>query len=207
MSTTKKLPRKFCPKCHYNSAIYQVDGVHVCPKHLLSQAALDSFVPITVEPEPVLGLPDDDAARKALPIFDGVLMYFPDACAAVAEVSRIGNEQHNPGEPLHWARGKSMDQYNTALRHLMDHRRGKRYNGKARHLANAAWRVLAALQLDIEEEARDARRESESRDRQAAEAAPCVLLEAGTERYGRGSRRLSRRASGVRVRNRGKGAR
>lgn len=98
-------------------------------------------------------LPSDDKERKALPIFDGVLLYFPDALLAVAEVSRIGNEQHNPGEPLHWARGKSMDQYNTALRHLMDHRLGTRYDGDgARHLAKAAWRVLAALQLDIEQE-------------------------------------------------------
>ena len=51
-----------------------------------------------------MGLPTDDKARKALPIFTGFLMYFPDACAAVAEVSRLGNEQHNPGEALHWAR-------------------------------------------------------------------------------------------------------
>lgn len=98
-------------------------------------------------------LPKDDKSRKALPIFDGVLMYFPDALVAVAEVSRIGNEQHNPGEPLHWARGKSMDQYNTALRHMMDHRLGQRYDTDgARHLAKSAWRILAALQLDIEAE-------------------------------------------------------
>lgn len=98
-------------------------------------------------------LPTDDKARKALPIFDGCLMYFPDALLAIAEVSRIGNEQHNPGEPLHWAREKSMDQFNTGLRHQMDHRLGARYDSDgARHLAKAAWRILAALQLDIEAE-------------------------------------------------------
>lgn len=98
-------------------------------------------------------LPTEDKARKALPIFDGCLMYFPDALLAVSEVSRIGNEQHNPGEPLHWARGKSMDQFNTGLRHQMDHRLGVRYDSDgARHLAKAAWRILAALQLDIEAE-------------------------------------------------------
>ena len=48
-----------------------------------------------------MGLPTDDKARKALPIWDGVVMYFPDSVAAVAEVSRLGNEQHNPGEKLH----------------------------------------------------------------------------------------------------------
>jgi hypothetical protein len=105
-------------------------------------------------------LPTDDKARKALPVFTGVVMYFPDALAAVAEVSRIGNEQHSPGQPLHWARGKSMDQGNTALRHMMDHGRGVRYDADgARHLAKAAWRVLAALQLDIEQEQADADRQ------------------------------------------------
>ena len=98
-------------------------------------------------------LPAIDAERKAIPLFDGAVMYFPNALAAVAEVSRIGNEQHNPGQPLHWARGKSMDQFNTALRHLVDHRMGVRYdNDGGRHLAKAAWRILAALQLDIEAE-------------------------------------------------------
>lgn len=111
-----------------------------------------------------MSLPSADKDRKALPIFDGVLMYFPDAMAAIAEVSRNGNEQHNPGEPLHWAKEKSTDHYNTALRHLIDHKAGNRYDyrstdgGKTwvkdgRHLAKAAWRVLAALQTDIEKEA------------------------------------------------------
>jgi hypothetical protein len=100
-----------------------------------------------------MSLPTDDKARKSLPIFDGVLLYFPDAIAAVAEVSRIGNDQHNPGQPLHWARGKSMDQMNTALRHMLDHGTGTRYDKDgARHLAKTAWRILAQLQLDIEAE-------------------------------------------------------
>jgi len=107
-----------------------------------------------------LSLPTDYDARKNLPIFDGVLMYFPDAIAAVSHVSKLGNDQHNPGEPLHWARGKSMDQFNTAVRHLMDHGCGERYDADGgRHLAKAAWRVLAALQLDIEKE----RKENERR--------------------------------------------
>lgn len=101
-----------------------------------------------------MSLPVGDADRKALPIWDGVIMYFPDALAAVAQVSKLGNDQHNPGEPLHWARGKSMDQMNTGFRHMVDHGTGTRYDdgGKTRHLAKAAWRILAALQLDIEQE-------------------------------------------------------
>lgn len=103
-------------------------------------------------------LPTEDSARKSLPIFDGVLCYFPDAIIEVARVSVQGNEQHNAGEPLHWERGKSMDQFNTALRHMMDHRAfNNPYDGECHgkpvwHLAKAAWRILAALQLAIEEE-------------------------------------------------------
>lgn len=104
---------------------------------------------------------DDNAKRKSVPIFDGAVMYFPNALAAVAEVSREGNKQHNPGEPLHWARDKSTDQFNTALRHLIDHANGCRYDADGqRHLAKAAWRVLAALQLDIEAEQRVAKNDA-----------------------------------------------
>lgn len=95
----------------------------------------------------------DYAGRKAVPIFDGVLMYFPDAIAAVAHVSVMGNKQHNPGEKLHWARGKSMDQTNTAVRHMMDYGRGElKDDDGVYHLAKAAWRILAELQLSIEAE-------------------------------------------------------
>jgi hypothetical protein len=86
-------------------------------------------------------------ARKAQPIVTGVFDYFPLAILAVAEVSNDGNAQHNPGEPLHWAREKSQDEVNTLARHLLE--RGE-FDGKVRHLAKAAWRVLAALQKEIE---------------------------------------------------------
>lgn len=94
-----------------------------------------------------------DSERKALPIFTGVLMYFPDALLEVARVSKLGNDQHNPGEPLHWAREKSTDQSNTATRHWMDHGLGQtKDTDGAYHLAKAAWRTLAELQLTIERE-------------------------------------------------------
>lgn len=98
-----------------------------------------------------MSLPTDDKSRKALPIFRGVMMYFPDALLAVAEVSRIGNDQHNPGQPLHWAREKSIEQMDTALRHQMDHGTGvfKDTDGTW-HLAKAIWRLAAELQLTIE---------------------------------------------------------
>lgn len=98
-------------------------------------------------------LPTDDTARKALPLWTGVVTYFPDALLAVAEVSRKGNDQHNPGEPLHWARGKSMDQMNTAARHMLDHSLGNTKDTDGSwHLAKAIWRLCAELQLAIEQE-------------------------------------------------------
>ena len=37
--------------------------------------------------------------RKARPMATGVLDYFPNALMYVAYVSKVGNDQHNPGEP------------------------------------------------------------------------------------------------------------
>lgn len=95
-------------------------------------------------------LPSDYAERKAYPVGTGVLDYFPDALISVSEVSRIGNDQHNPGEELHWARGKSMDHANTLIRHFME--RGAKDTDGARHSAKMAWRALALLQQEIEAE-------------------------------------------------------
>lgn len=98
-------------------------------------------------------LPTDYAARKRLQMFTYLMEYFPDSFLAELEVAIAGNEQHNPGEPLHWARGKSMDQMNTAMRHMFDYGSGvkKDIDGQY-HLAKAIWRLKAQLQLDIEAE-------------------------------------------------------
>ena len=95
-------------------------------------------------------LPTDAKARKAVPIYSGVLRYFPDAIAAVAECSWRGNEQHNPGQPLHWDRAKSTDEHDALLRHLME--AGTVDSDGIRHSAKVAWRALAALQKEIERE-------------------------------------------------------
>lgn len=104
---------------------------------------------------PRLGLPQDAAARKRQPIVSGVLDYFPAALAAVALISVQGNEQHNPGEPLHWARSKSADHADCIARHLIE--RGSLDVDGARHTAKLAWRALALLQTELEEEAEAAR--------------------------------------------------
>ena len=67
-----------------------------------------------------LTLPTDTAERKKIPLFSGCLAYFPAALAGVARHSKAGNDKHNPGEPLHHARGKSMDHEDCILRHLTD---------------------------------------------------------------------------------------
>lgn len=97
-------------------------------------------------------LPTDNAERKALPLWDFMFGYFPDAWVEVAKVAVSGNEQHNPGEPLHWAREKSTDQLNTAFRHLFDHGKGQMLDtDECYHLAKAIWRLSAELQLIIEQ--------------------------------------------------------
>ena len=96
-----------------------------------------------------MSLSTDSKIRKQTPIATGVLDYFPDALAAVAEVSRKGNDQHNPGEPLHWAKEKSTDHADCIVRHLID--RGKFDTDGTRHSAKAAWRALALLQIEIEQ--------------------------------------------------------
>ena len=99
-------------------------------------------------------LPHDAKARKAIPLYTFLTQYFPDAIAELVKVSVAGNAQHTPGQPLHWARGKSTDQMDAAMRHLFDHGSGIRFGADGqRTLAQAAWRLMAQLQLDIEAEA------------------------------------------------------
>ena len=94
-------------------------------------------------------VPTDATARKAIPVASGCLDYFPDALLAVAQLSRIGNEQHNPGAPLHWDRTKSQDEADALLRHLID--RGAVDTDGVRHSTKVAWRALALLQKEIED--------------------------------------------------------
>lgn len=93
-------------------------------------------------------LPKEPVARKAVPIFSGVVKYFPDALAAVAELSKIGNEQHNPGKPLQWDRSKSGDELDALTRHLVD--AGTMDIDGVRHSTKVAWRALANLQKELE---------------------------------------------------------
>ena len=87
-------------------------------------------------------------ARKATPVYSGVLMYFPDAINAVARCSNAGNDQHHSDKPLHWDRAKSGDEKDAIARHLME--AGTMDCDGILHSAKVAWRALANLQKELE---------------------------------------------------------
>lgn len=91
----------------------------------------------------------DKQARKEAPVTTGVLDYFPLALIEVARLSKAGNDQHNPGETLHWARGKSTDHADCITRHLIE--RGTIDTDGISHTAKVAWRALALLQEEMED--------------------------------------------------------
>lgn len=95
-----------------------------------------------------MSLPSDPNARNEYPMADGLLYYFPAALAEVARVSKVGNDQHNPGQPMHWARGKSTDHANKIIRHQLE--AGTIDKDGTRHSAKVAWRALAQLQEELE---------------------------------------------------------
>lgn len=83
-------------------------------------------------------LPTDAKARKAIPVYTGFVKYFPRAMAAVAHHSFVSNEQHNPGEPLHWAMEKSTDEKDAMMRHILEE-----------DWTHVAWRAMANLEREL----------------------------------------------------------
>jgi hypothetical protein len=70
----------------------------------------------------------------------------------VAFVSYIGNAQHHPEKELHWDRNKSTDELDALMRHLL--LAGTMDTDGVRHSAKVAWRALANLQKEIENDGR-----------------------------------------------------
>ena len=85
------------------------------------------------------------AQRKEYPITTGCFDYFRDALLLVSHVSYKGNQKHNAGQALHWARAKSADEEDAIGRHLVN-----RYETDPEidleEAAQLAWRTLAFLQ-------------------------------------------------------------
>lgn len=101
--------------------------------------------------------PTESEKRKAQPMATGLLDYFPDALAAVAQLSKHGNDKHNPGQALHWSREKSNDHADCIMRHLKD--RGTwDVDNDCLHDVAVAWRSLALAQLAIEKAREEAKK-------------------------------------------------
>ena len=91
--------------------------------------------------------------RKKTPMYSGLLAYFPDALAVVAQNSMVGHYQHNdPKDPMYWDREKSADDPDGMVRHLADHSKNPYDTDGRLHLGKVAWRALAMLQKFIEEQ-------------------------------------------------------
>lgn len=119
------------------------------PAHKEVEQDLQGFIPPRdKQPATPSKLPVDAAARKAIPVATGFVDYFPRAMIAVAELSRIGNDQHNPGKPLHWDRNKSGDEADALMRHFIE--RGTIDTDGVRHSAKTAWRAMALLEKELE---------------------------------------------------------
>lgn len=96
---------------------------------------------------------DKAKERKGMPVYSGVLRYFPLAFKEIAKCSQVGNDQHNPGKPLHWDRAKSGDELDAMMRHLIDHASGELFDDcGTRHIVKCGWRILAFIQKTIENE-------------------------------------------------------
>jgi hypothetical protein len=94
------------------------------------------------------------AERKECAVARGFFAYFPDAIAIVARHSVRANEKHNPGEAVHWARGKSMDHADCEARHLIATAVDQDVVGDdgAYEIISKAWRSFADLQIWIEQQ-------------------------------------------------------
>jgi hypothetical protein len=98
---------------------------------------------------PIALLTTDSQERKDTPIYSGVIRYFPRALAAIATLSKAGNDKHNPGQPLHWSRGKSNDHKDCIARHLIESGTVDPDDGFL-HDIKLGWRALANLEEALE---------------------------------------------------------
>lgn len=123
----------------------EVPGDPAPPDHPAPPAACGG-PPVISSPRRLLSILTSEQ-RKEYPITTGFLDYFPDATAMVSHVSYKGNKKHNPGQNLHWARGKSMDHEDCIARHTIER---DVVEDDVLHAANRAWRAMAALQEMLE---------------------------------------------------------
>ena len=73
--------------------------------------------------------------RKQIPLYRGLMCYFPNALVEVAKQSYKGNIQHHPEDEIWWDMSKSKDELDALLRHMLEGEWGA-----------VAWRALAHLE-------------------------------------------------------------
>lgn len=114
--------------------------------------------------------PQNDKERKNLPVFKMIAHYFPKALREVTRVCVVNNVRYNPDRKpadINWARGKSTDQLGSLFRHILEYEAdglvfeelppevqaacGPGFE-RVYVLAEAAWRALAALELEVEKQ-------------------------------------------------------
>lgn len=151
VSCTKQIPKK----CELRKKQYRGLKPPMTPTTAqYLEEWVDAADRISRAAEAVLpGIPSDRATRKATPMYGGFVAYFPDAMAAVSQLSFSANEVHNPGEPLHWSKDKSNDHKDCCVRHLAE---SGTYDREADndyhylHDVKLAWRAMANLQMVLE---------------------------------------------------------
>ena len=88
--------------------------------------------------------------RKDAPIYTGFIVYFHDAIREVARLSKIANDQHNPGTLTHWDKSKSKDDADAMMRHIVDGVDEFLDTDGVPHDVKVAWRGMAVLQRRID---------------------------------------------------------
>lgn len=140
----------------------QIDARHAARK-ARRQEELDLLNGVDIDPHDTVRCPPKPAAaparqysdHKSIPLQTGCYDYFPAALREVARLSKLGNDKHNPGEPLHWSQDKSSDHADCIARHqqavgqpdedwLAD-------GVEIDHAVCVAWRALAQLQMLCQE--------------------------------------------------------
>ncbi len=93
-------------------------------------------------------LPTDSKTRKGIPVYRGFMKIFPDAMAAVAQLTALSTEKHNPGGDVGWQKDKSTDELDALGRHMLDDAIDPLSRDKdgALHAVKMAWRPMANLQ-------------------------------------------------------------
>ena len=128
----------FCPECNLKRGAETLKEDKIKFPKFVEKIEKEQFTKGCRTEEKAI-LPEDAQARKEIPLYSGLMQYFPRALCAVAHQSYLGNQQHHPDKPLLWDRSKSSDEEDALLRHMVD-----------KEWVQVAWRALARLEKELE---------------------------------------------------------